>query len=284
MHMENGFGFPKTIRHRKGETLLTRKPKRIATTNFVAAEHLLALGVAPYASTSLSALEAFPIYQSELSRHSIVDLGSMPNEELLAAAAPDLIISFDWDRSDYDKLNAIAPTVVFGNKDEASLFETYFNPVAEAAGETAAKDAFIVRYESAKAEVKRCMAQSALKGSTALFLMASNTSIYVYTGWTTRTYYEELGFVPFLSLEGKTVIQWEELLQCDPDVLFVAKMYVGQEGRRFALKDNPAWNNLKAVREGRVYETDASMMGPVAKGQLYGIAFIKDILQRKENQ
>ncbi|CAK4836646.1 unnamed protein product [Aphanomyces euteiches] len=268
----------------KGETLLTRKPQRIATTNFVAAEHLLTLGVAPIASTSLSALESFPIYQSELSRHSIIDLSVTLNEERLAAVSPDLIISFDWDRSDYAKLSAIAPTVVFGNKDEPRLFETYFNPVAEAAGEIAAKDAFITRYESAKLEAKACLAQAAVKGSTAIFLMASDTTIYVYTGWTTRTYYEEFGLVPCLGLKGKTVIQWEDLLRFDPDILFVAKMYLGEEGHRLALKDKPAWHSLKAVKERRVYETDASIMGPVAKGQMHGITFIKDMLQRKDNR
>ncbi|WP_270169215.1 ABC transporter substrate-binding protein [Paenibacillus sp. SYP-B4298] len=257
---------------------MSRKPLRIATTNFVAAEYLMALGIAPHASTSLSALEAFPIYQEELSRHCIVDLGGNVDMERLAAVAPDLIIAFDWDRSDYEGLSAIAPTVVFGSKEEVDLFATYLNPIAEATGELAARDTFVARYESASSAAKEGIAEAERDGLSALFLMASSTTLYVYTGWTTKAYYDELGLKRCPGLEGKTTIKWEELPKYDPDILFVAGMYLGQQDNRFALQDNPIWRSLKAVKDGRIYETDASIMGPLAKGQLHGITFIKDML------
>jgi iron complex transport system substrate-binding protein len=68
--------------------------------------------------------------------------------------------------------------------------------------------------------------------------------------------YDDLGLElpPSLPADLSTeFVPMEQLLEIDPDYLFFMK---GNEEREKELRDGPIWNQLSAVKNGRVYEVD----------------------------
>jgi|GEM_PF-1344662 len=269
--------FPKTVAHLKGETTIEAKPARIVTTNFVAAEHLIALGIIPYGTASLNQLGIFKLYDEELNNNRIADLGTPLDYEAVVNAAPDLIISFDWDQADYDKLSAIAPTLVLDTTKSTNIFEETFVKLAEAINEQAALDAFLVKYRETKEEAIAALKTNEFQGKTAIFMMASEKTNYLFTGINTKVFYDELGFKQIPELSEAQAIDLETLRKYDPDVIFVAEDYTNPTGAVEKLQNSAVWKTLTAVRNNHVYETDTSILGPMARGQQYALEFMRDL-------
>ncbi|CAK4836649.1 unnamed protein product [Aphanomyces euteiches] len=269
--------FPKVVSHLKGETTIKAKPSRIVTTNFVAAEHLIALGIIPYGTASLNQLGIFKLYDEELKNHQIVDLGTPLDYEAVVNAAPDLIISFDWDQADYDKLSAIAPTIVLDTKKSTNIFEETFVKLAEAINQHEAVDAFLTNYRKTKEETIAALKTKGFQGKTAIFMMASEKTNYLFTGINTKVFYDELGFKQIPELSKAQAIDLETLRKYDPDLIFVAEDYTNPTGAVEKLRDSAVWKSLTAVKNKHVYETNTAILGPLARGQQFALEFMRDL-------
>jgi ABC-type Fe3+-hydroxamate transport system substrate-binding protein len=112
----------RVIKHLGGETEITGTPKRIVVVDHELAENLLALG----AGDSIVGASLWKTYGTSFEEEmqniglsvpsQMVDVGDywQPNFESIAQFEPDLIIISDaWNRLNYDKLNDIAPTLMF---------------------------------------------------------------------------------------------------------------------------------------------------------------------------
>ncbi|USD63288.1 ABC transporter substrate-binding protein [Vibrio sp. SCSIO 43140] len=102
----------KTYQHELGTVEINKAPKRVVVLDWALAESVLALGVTPIASADVKGYQDWvgsPTMPSE-----VTDVGSRrePNLELIASLKPDLILMSGHLAPAYEKLNAIAPTLV----------------------------------------------------------------------------------------------------------------------------------------------------------------------------
>ncbi|MCF7353270.1 ABC transporter substrate-binding protein [Vibrio sp. CK2-1] len=101
-----------SFKHEMGEVSLDSVPQKVVALDWVLTEHLLALGVTPAGIADVKGYQAWVV--SPQLPESVVNVGSRrePNLELLAQMKPDLILMSDAMSPAYQKLNAIAPTMV----------------------------------------------------------------------------------------------------------------------------------------------------------------------------
>lgn len=279
---ENG-EFPKVITHLKGETKIEKKPKKIVTTNFVAAEHLWALGLDPVATGGVKELKNFPIYKDYIKKDliNLGDFGSPLDYEAILEQAPDLIIANDWDGTEYEKLSQIAPTIVLDSKKNEKVdFDKALELVADAVGEKKAFEDFMKNYNEKITESAKLISDKGMNGKTALFMMAAEEGNWVYNGLRTSIYFNELGLTPIDQLQKAGQVDIEALVEFNPDIIFLAEDYTNPNGYSDKLQKNPVWKSLTAVKENHVYKVDTSILGPMAIGQLHGVEFIGEKLSK----
>lgn len=109
-------GYPRTIEHILGETVIPSRPARIvAVSDFMDLDYLLTLGVDPvlYGFTNAWNSGAMP-WQADAAAFPSFDATGDPDLESIAAARPDLIIGMQSIESVYTQMSAIAPTMAFG--------------------------------------------------------------------------------------------------------------------------------------------------------------------------
>jgi iron complex transport system substrate-binding protein len=106
--------FPRTITHAMGETVITKAPQRVVVLDTGERDAVIDMGIKPVGIIESSST---PSYLGDAVK-GIPIMGTIaePNLEVIAAAAPDLIISNKLRHEAlYSKLSAIAPTV-FGER------------------------------------------------------------------------------------------------------------------------------------------------------------------------
>jgi len=271
--------YPKTIVHAKGTTVIPAQPVRIVTTSFTGADHLLELGIVPVATGALEHMEAFGIYDEALSKANIEDLGVNPSYEKILELQPDLIISFDWEGVDDEKLSQIAPTIVLDSTNNPYFFKRTFLTVAEAVGKTVEAESFINKFTDELEAVRTVMKEKGFEGKTATFISTTQKGYFVYSDKTVSTYYDDLGFktVPDVNLDQE--VSMEGLSKIDSDFIFVGEDYKVKGDTLKQLEQSAVWNSLRAVKEKRVHVMNTAAFGPMVFGQTYGIeeigAFIR---------
>ena len=111
-----GGGFPVTIEHELGSTVVPAAPQRVVTVGYNEQDFVLALGVVPVATRKTLSYDSAqrPWAQDLLPEGGIPEVGEAElNLEAIAAARPDLIIgAYSYMEQDlYERLSAIAPTI-----------------------------------------------------------------------------------------------------------------------------------------------------------------------------
>jgi ferric hydroxamate transport system substrate-binding protein len=104
------------INHSMGETVIKGTPSNIIALDRTAYSILDSLGIKPIAVTDLETMINY--VDPSINTTDLVDLGQMqePNFEVILGLEPDLIIAEERLQSHlYDKLNSIAPTVMYDN-------------------------------------------------------------------------------------------------------------------------------------------------------------------------
>ncbi|MUK68452.1 iron-siderophore ABC transporter substrate-binding protein [Aliivibrio fischeri] len=101
------------IKHELGLTEITRAPQKIIALDWVLAETVLSLGVEPLGVADAKGYQAW-VMTPELSSN-VLDVGSRrePNLELITELNPDVILISQHMSAMYEKLNTIAPTLVY---------------------------------------------------------------------------------------------------------------------------------------------------------------------------
>ncbi|MGN2670761.1 ABC transporter substrate-binding protein [Aliivibrio fischeri] len=101
------------IKHELGITEITRMPQKIVVLDWVLAETVLSLGVEPLGVADAKGYRAWVMTPKLPS--NVLDVGSRrePNLELLTELNPDVILISKHMSAMYEKLNTIAPTLVY---------------------------------------------------------------------------------------------------------------------------------------------------------------------------
>lgn len=166
---DNGSGdeeFPVTIEHKYGETTIEEMPERVVAVGLTEQDALLALGIAPVATTEWFGEQpgaVWPWAQDELKAlgaktPEVLSSSDAVNVEAVAAQRPDLILAIysGLKQGEYDKLSSIAPTVAQpkDNVDYGVSWQDLTTTVGAAVGKAEEAGALVADVEQQFADVR----------------------------------------------------------------------------------------------------------------------------------
>ncbi|RKN85089.1 iron-siderophore ABC transporter substrate-binding protein [Paenibacillus ginsengarvi] len=266
----------KKIEHAMGTTEIKGIPSRIVILEWTYAEDLLALGIQPVGMADIAGYKKW-VDAKPAPAASVVDVGNRqePNMELIMSLKPDLIVTTTTRaKTSYDKLKAIAPTIVFDPYSEKASKDLYagmldsFKVVADVVGKQAEAEKVIQNldklYEDARAKLKAAgkegaeyvLTQAFSNQNAAVFrMMTENSSVsQIYSKIGLKNAYkpekfESQGFAT-TSVEALAAVQSANFIyavQSDDNIF------------ENQLKDNAVWKGLAFVKEKRTYGIGGDM-------------------------
>ncbi|OWR30082.1 hypothetical protein CDO73_13510 [Saccharibacillus sp. O23] len=252
----------RTVTHLKGETAIPADPQRIASLDYRLTDFLLALGLKPYATVTYPG-GGMPPYLDASALEGVQPLGDEANLEATLKAAPDVILGRKAQADLYDQLTAIAPTIIADSpskdwKQELTVYGAMFGREKQAEDWL---NAYRAEAEQAEAEIAKVVPA----GSTFLYLRIMPKEIRVHgpEQALSAVLYDDLGLTPAKGVEGLddvVPISLEVLPDYDADYIFVetgapkADGDKDAEDNRSRIEQTSVWKNLKAVKEGHVYD------------------------------
>jgi iron complex transport system substrate-binding protein len=258
-----GDGFPVTVQHKFGETVVPAAPERVVAVGFNDQDFALALGVTPVGVRQFQAgidITGRPWAQDELggARPEIVGAEELEFEKI-AALRPDLILGVysGLDDRDYATLSKIAPTIAQSDEypDYGMPWQEQAQVTADALGRDERGTEVVDQVEDELAQVRR--EHPEFEGSSYVLGSVSGGKVYVYGSQDLRSrFFASLGFRTPRAIDdlaGKSFfaeLSEEQLRLLDQDLLVVY-------GARTDLESLPLAGRLDAVREGRVVFLDA---------------------------
>lgn len=146
-------GFPVTVKHAFGETVIASQPQRVATVSWVNADVVLALGVVPVGmaedSFGQNANKSLPWKDAALEKlGAAIGTDKAPaqysetdglNFEAIAKTTPDVIIGAysGMTKEDYEKLSKIAPTIAYPETAWGTSWQDSLTIIGQVLGKTA---------------------------------------------------------------------------------------------------------------------------------------------------
>ncbi|ARI77866.1 ABC transporter substrate-binding protein [Halobacillus mangrovi] len=260
-----------TIEDAMGEKTIEGTPKKVVVLEWTYAEDLQALGMEPVGVAGLDSYGDWVDVGIPFS-DSVKDVGTRaePNLEAISRLDPDLIIGVKFRHEGIaDKLESIAPTVMFSPYSEEAAQDQYKNMIDEF--NTIAK---VVDKEDKAEEVLNNMEQTFKEQQERLKEADKDEMDYVITQAFTSQNTPTLRLFTDNSIVAKVMNKMGmnnayesdklevygytsttvETLQNYQDANF---FYIVQEEDNIftnQLKGNPAWENLKFVKENRTYK------------------------------
>ncbi|WP_211093532.1 ABC transporter substrate-binding protein [Cohnella fermenti] len=270
---EEASAYPLTVTDELGHTItIPAKPERVFAPTME--DSLLALGVTPAIQWS-NGVEPQNYLQDLLAGVPEISYGEgSPSFEAILEQEPDLIVlhnSYYADEGLYEQYSKIAPTYAFksASEDLDGAIRTLGQLLGEEAKAEEAKQQYSARVEAAKTQLgslsegkRAAIIRFNAKGM--FFMNSGYFSGYVLT--------HELGFGESnLVTEGAFEVSLEALPTLDADYIFLINDgHLGDAALK-SLKISAVWNSLAAVKEGRVFETNADYWlsgGYIAQGKV----------------
>jgi ferric hydroxamate transport system substrate-binding protein len=266
----------KSIKHAMDTTEIKGTPQRIVILEWNYAENLLALGLQPVGLADIGGFKKWVNAKPELAA-SVVDVGTRqePNLEAILGLKPDLIVTTALRaKNSYDKLKAIAPTIVFdpyseeASKDQYADMEKSFRLMADLVGKNAEAETVLKdlqkTYDDAKAKL-----QSANKAGAEIVVTQAFSN---QNAATLRLFTDNSMAMQVLQRIGlKNVYKPEKFesqgfstatVESLPKVQNAHFLYVVQNDDNVfekQLKDNAVWKGLAFVKENRTYPLGGDM-------------------------
>lgn len=248
------------------EVQVGANPKRIAAVSYLAVDVALALGIKPVATTYMTAGRE-PNFLLGLTKDmKAIGQRAKPNLELLSEVKPDVIVAMRrYTTANAPQLEKLAPMVAYNME----LLSQSYQEVADLSKVFGKPE----RGEELNASFKRDLetyAAKAPKGAKPRFqiMWAGDTPFSFHTENTTASIVAALGgdnIVGPVQQDGKFGIQvsLETMLEKDPEVIFVY-----DSGPNRPHENNPIWQQLSAVKNGRVHYVGDHWVetnGPIAR-------------------
>ncbi|MBB3238045.1 ABC transporter substrate-binding protein [Phyllobacterium endophyticum] len=247
----------RVIAHRLGSTEITGTPIRAVALEFSFVQAMDALGLAPIGIADDNQPLRIQQLLGKKVDYSSVGTRLEPNLELVSALAPDLIIADEVRHTAiYGQLSAIAPTIVLNSweggyqtiKDNVLVIAYALGDKSEGGKAIAEHEAVIASLvaQIPAGEKRRFLLAVAGTGSMSLHTSSS------FTG----SVFKAIGLIP--AIESLDAVEsgagLERLIAVNPDVLLIATDPGGTVFDQW--KDNEAFVNISAVKEGKVFEVD----------------------------
>lgn len=270
--------FPARVEHAFGTTEVTAEPKRVVSVGIAEQDMILALGVIPVGVSEWYGEQPDATWPWA---HDLLD-GTKPTVlirddglqyERIAALKPDLIIGTNagLTQDQYDRLKQIAPTVAHGKGSEsyAEDWTTQTVRIGQALGkEQEAQDLV--------ADIKQQFADAAAAHpefeGTPVFLLQNafyeGEAIALIDGGGT-SFLTDLGFVIPTSIDAyvhaddptQAYIPKENLAVLNDATLLLWGTELKED--RDKLEDEPLYNKLQAVQDGKLVFTDGILAGAI---------------------
>lgn len=253
----------KTIVHDFGTTELKKAPKRIVILDNLYGEILNPLDITPVGATTGQAdsQEFSTLFKKQYKDAKVVSVGwqGSPDLDKIAELKPDLILMTGEQEDLYEELSEIAPTVGYQiNTDENWDYHETSLKVAE----------IFDKRDEMKKDLDRVDAREAVFAENVkakfgnqklMYLRVTDNDIRYYAyghfGYLYDTYHFNRAET-FNPDDMFQVIDPDKLKDINPDLLIVQAD--SQELLDNKLKNNPVWNNLKAVQNNKVIYADYS--------------------------
>lgn len=269
-------GFPVTMKHAYGETIIKEKPEKIVTLNWNNADSVLALGLVPVGTSkmnwgSVTSKGLLPWTEKKFEELG-VDNPNVFNDldgydyEAIAGAAPDIIVApySGMDEKEYERLSEIAPTIPF--KDIAWK-TTWREQLLEASEAVGMKDEGKKLVEETEKFIKDNVAKYPnLSGKSAAlcYIDAADLSKFsVYRTIDPRAgYLVDMGFAFPEKVEAQANDKDSFYVQISSELavetlsdLDIIITY-GDDKTLDAIKNDAIFSKIPAVKEGRVVVLD----------------------------
>lgn len=249
----------RSVDHFFGATDVPADPQRVIATDTSTLGNLLALDV-PVVGAPLRGAATTTAYLADRVE-GIEDLGTVREPDLEAAAAlePDLIVTLgaDFGAELYDQFAQIAPTVgaEYGYSTVAEV-ETFLLAVGDAVGRQEQADQLARRLDERITELG-ARADAVLSGRPVTLLRVSQDNYSLRLGDTPAGLLEALGIErpegqAFDPEEFSVDVSLEQIGAIDAHAIIVYTDSEAQDAHA-RLEQNQLWQNLEAVREGRVH-------------------------------
>ena len=271
------------ITFKNGDIELPTKFDNFAVLDYTLIDQFVSLDVAPkYGATgAVPTAESKPSNVSyyndgwvrafegfDLETITRIDLKSETYLEELVDYAPDFIVITERHEKFLDKLTAIAPTYVFPSTfdvpEGSSVWKEQLKFVGQFVNKADLADDKIAEYDALVEESRKKVADE-IEGKTALVVQLNEKGFKIRMPETQASVYADLGFaVPegldnsfasggVTNEEGSFPV--EQIVQFNPDYIFIqTQSHENYE----SLVGTPIWENIQAVKDGRLYEINQS--------------------------
>jgi iron complex transport system substrate-binding protein len=285
-------GFPVTVDHKYGSTVVPAEPQRIVTVGYTEQDTVLALGATVVGVTEWYGEQPYatwPWARAALGSAKPTVLSSADGFALekIAALAPDLIIGTNagMSKEDHDKLSKIAPTVANSGRYASDWFEPWDTQTAQisaALGQPGKGAELVTQLKARFAEAAAAHPQFA--GTKAIFLQAPyyEGKAIAYQNGLSTDFLTDLGFVvpaeidQYATDEGQAYIPVEKLDVLDAaDVLIWATESPKAQAE---LAANKLFGRLEAVRANRSLYTGGELAGAIYFATVLSLPYVLDRL------
>ncbi|MGP1383624.1 MAG: iron-siderophore ABC transporter substrate-binding protein [Thainema sp.] len=277
------------IEHVAGTACVPNEIQRLVTLDGVTFEYAIAAGLSPIATAAGGLMDHMAEQMAQVQN---VGQSGEPNLEQVLTLKPDLILGLDYNQGAYTQASQIAPTLLFGFE-HSGQWKEVFQTVATNLGQSAAAEQTMAAYAARTAEFKAQMGVGAASpeenrlndlqvsvvriypDTINLYLRDSFVGTVLQDAGLSRPPAQDIGAEEANARFGnpiQTSISRELLEQADGDVIFlwtgentVEAAETAQKNLQ-ALQDDPLWQQLEAVQQGRVYQVPSYWIGsgPIA--------------------
>jgi iron complex transport system substrate-binding protein len=258
-------------------------PQRLVTLHGTALESVLALGEIPVGTTLNGNINQQPDFlMDKLNDVKIVGSFSEPNLEKILLLKPDLILDLDT-ANIYKLLSQIAPTIVT-EYDPSDSWQPNLKIYAEALGKPELAQKIIANYynklENLKAEIEK---QGKPITVSVIRIYPQGISFYQPDSFSGSILKDAgLSRPPLQNKEGgQQFISQELISDADADIIFYWAYGDDYQSKNTRiqnsleqLKSDPLWQQLNAVKQGKVYQVPDYWIG---YGPLAANAVIDDL-------
>lgn len=251
------------IQHSVGDTRVPAKAQRIVTLSNDATEALLALDIQPVGATrSLSGNPWYPHLAQSMQKVTVVGLENNPDLELIASLKPDLILGSRQQSGQlYNTLSLIAPTVLV--KDSRRHWQQNFQLYAKAAGRECEGVVQLTRLNQRIALLRAALKQQPLQTVSVLRFNPGQVRMYQLDSFSGELLHA-LGLSRPVAQQvhayGVNNFSRERMVELDADILlyftYSTRRQLSTQQYRYDFMQDPIWQQLKVVRQQRVFSVD----------------------------
>ncbi|MBU5486660.1 iron-hydroxamate ABC transporter substrate-binding protein [Clostridium sp. MSJ-8] len=251
-----------TVTDAKGEVDIPADPKKIVDLSGNS-DILSILGYKVIGTANSDAYDytKFPTYLEDTLKGAEILGYSMQDTmdiEAVMNLEPDLIVISTVQEKMYDQLSEIAPTVMI--KLEALNWKDDIKTIANIFNKTEKADKWLADYEKQAKEAGDKIKKEYGEDTSYLAFLASGGQFFVFDGaGFGSVLYEDMGLtkptgMPEQSDISLPVVTYEGLASIEADYIFL----MATDEDLAELEGNAIWNNIPAVKEGRVVVLNAS--------------------------